>query len=248
MKIDEITSNYKELYEFIKKNCSDALKSPPIWRGIISDEDFFKFDSTKLPLRKSANTSNYVNLFVSAMKKWKLFPRRQVICTTDRMYAAGYGSVYRVFPIDGTKIGVCPNSDFWIFPYLREKTANSIYGLDQKLEDLIQQLRLDIEDSGNVDPAILSSLDKAAEDPKALLYALQLAGKYYSSRKTFYNHPIVDERSIINLLTDWLDPVKNEFEISTSKQLPNNNEVWFDSEAVLVKERVTWMMGIREFN
>lgn len=247
MKIDEVTGNYTDVYEFIKNHCNEALNSPPIWRGNSSNEDFFKVNSRKLPFRKSANTSNYVNLFVSTMNAWKSFPRRQVICTTDRMYAAGYGNVYRVFPIDGTKIGVCPNSDFWLFPFLKKETANTINGLDQKLEFLIRQLRNDL-DVDNTDPGILSTLDKAAEDQTALLYTLQMAGKYYAGRKTFYEHPIVNEMSIINLLTDWLDPKKNKFEISTPRQLPPDTEVWFDSEAILVKEKVTWLMGIKEFN
>lgn len=225
MRINDITtkSQRKEVKDFIMTQCSDSLKVPPIWRGTSITEPYRYLDSTSLPLRKSANTNNYVHLIISNMKSWQGFPRRQVICTTDRMYALGYGNVYRVFPVNGTPIGVCHSSDFWIFPYLKEKTKMYINDLDNHIESLGRKVLKRAPNNHDI-----NALGDDLEQMKSHSVAIQ------------------------NII-DLLDPHKNDMQVHPIKSLPGvlefspKREVWFDGKAVMVAEKETWILGFKEF-
>ena len=74
--------------------------------------------------RKSANTSNMYNAIVSSgiLDSWEKYPKRNTsfICTNDKHYASGYGTILAVIPPDGTLLGECSSFDFWYsFKFLK---------------------------------------------------------------------------------------------------------------------------------
>ena len=223
MRIDEVVSedvDMNKVKEFILTKCKDSLKVQPIWRGINTDDKYIHVNTSQSPLRASANTMNYVHLFINGMKAWKSFPRRQVICTSDRMYASGYGRMYRVFPVDGTIIGICPSMDFWQLPYLKAQTKLNVEQLDGEIYVAGKRLL------------------KRQPDNKTV--------------EGFYQdlHEIVelDKDSIVAKLDDLLDPIKNQLRTTPIGSFSaGRQEVWFDGEAMIVAEKETWKLGIKEF-
>lgn len=225
-----------KVLEFIQTNCKSALKAQPIWKGMSIKDKYIHLDSRTQPLRRSANTLNIVHLFIHSMPGWNVYPRRQVICTTSRMYAGGYGNPYRVFPVDGTIIGVCPAMDFWILPHLFSKTELNVQELDSQIVMIGYQL-LGREINKNDSNKLLNDLREMAKVCIAKKKSIPfLPGK------------ITDENSIIVQLTDALDPVKNQLRTTPIESFTaGKQEVWFDGEAVLIAEKETWKLGIKEF-
>ena len=236
MRINEVISqsDRDKFKQFILTNCKDALEAQPIWRGIERKDYLFKIDSQTQPLRSSANSSNYVQLFISGMESWKQFPRRQVICSTDRMYASGFGNVYRVFPVDGTAIGVCPRKDFWMLPYLEQETNENVYWLSKTIGEYGHKTISRLPNDHNLE---------------AFLNDLRAMATAWPKKIPFLGVPVTNEMSLIERIGDLLDPAKNRLTIQTTKNLnAPRKEVWFDSKAVLVAEKETWIMGFKEFS
>jgi len=108
----------------IHKKCRQAMnmyrKGYGIYRGIefygsSKSPRFLEIDPKKGEPRKSANTFNYYTLLNDNSPKWVSYPKRSqsIICSTLEGGAQGYGTMYYVFPYDNTKIGVCPEDDYW---------------------------------------------------------------------------------------------------------------------------------------
>lgn len=73
-------------------------------------------DITKLtPIRnrRSRWTRNYYTLWVNNHSDWSRFPKRSVVCSTNKGYARGYGKVFVILPRNGSLIGIAPTQDFW---------------------------------------------------------------------------------------------------------------------------------------
>jgi hypothetical protein len=107
-----------EAKDFIHKHCKKSLFSTPIWRGtgapVEGGSDAFFIQPSKFT-RASRNASNHYTLLIDNSSKWSNYPQRSksVICTTNKSSAGFYGKTYRIFPVDGSDIGICPSSDFW---------------------------------------------------------------------------------------------------------------------------------------
>jgi hypothetical protein len=106
--------------DLINKHCSKNYKllstdKIGIYRGIKDiSSDYAYIDSNKGKLRTSANTENYMTLLMDNLPSWKNYPKRSrgIICSTSTN-VSGYGTVYKVFPYDNAKIGICPSFDVW---------------------------------------------------------------------------------------------------------------------------------------
>ena len=87
-----------------------------IYRGVNIGPENLSYLVTPNPAnpRMSANTYNYYTLIINNAHAWKEFPKREIICTTNENSAWGFGDVYRVFPQNGAKIGICPRTDIWL--------------------------------------------------------------------------------------------------------------------------------------
>lgn len=233
MRAGEIdTFQRKKAFEFIQENCSEALKATPIYRGSQSGKSYRLIDTTGTPPRRAANTANYANLYISQMPEWQAFPRRSLICTTELSYAKGYGTVFRVLPVDGTIIGVCPGRDFWGFPVLRKSTKEitgseslpyylSHFNMD--LADASDQVGINLSD-GTVD-AFMADLDKFARIWSRKRSITKLFGKFVTEPSQLYKR-----------LNYFFDPNTNGFTTTPigSLRIGGNHEVWMDGKALMV--------------
>lgn len=117
----------------VKKRCSQIVDTykKTNWTNIyyrgISDEfnSAFGFVQPSKFKRESAwATRNTYTLIIDNLSSWKKYPKRSksIIMTTDRSDAqgrAGNNIPYICFPINGSKIGICPEDDIWdSFPRL----------------------------------------------------------------------------------------------------------------------------------
>ena len=112
-----ITQKYVQ--QLLRTNYSEAMQAQPIYRGMGTSNLNLNWKKPRLIKpgpgrpRKSANTYNYYTLIINNSPDWKYFPKREIICTTESAFAEGYGNVYRVYPKNGAKIGICPEDDIW---------------------------------------------------------------------------------------------------------------------------------------
>jgi len=89
-------------------------KLPSIYRGKKSKMKY-GFVKPKEFIRSSAYTLDYYTLIIDNSEYWNKYPDRSksLVCTTSKIKAADYGSVYHVIPLLDAKIGVTPESDIW---------------------------------------------------------------------------------------------------------------------------------------
>lgn len=133
--------------DLLKKDYSSAfdkyLTGHKIYRGMKAgsnvENNILIADSSKAPPRRSANTHNFYTYIIDNSKDWKRFPKRSMsfICSTNARSAGSYGIVYQVFPVNGTKIGVCPSRDFWAaFEHEPRFHGHSLFTINNQIHDL----------------------------------------------------------------------------------------------------------------
>ena len=221
-------------FEFVRDNCSSAYDTDPIYRGAksrgVGDGPMF-VDTMTGSKRESANTKSYVGILMDNLPSWKDYPKRSrsLICTNDPSYAANYGSIYRVFPVNGTKVGVCQDSDLWYsFGKFR-----SVPNFNAALDFLSEKL-LDAPLSEN--PAeFFKQIDLITE------HLDQIGGFGSVSNNNILKNLVSvsnelktnDMKTILAALTE---PRINGFILTTVENLslPGNNEVWLAGKAVLI--------------
>ena len=117
-----IVGDVKDFPQDLQKYCSEALSIGfldfPIWRGFrdIYEEYYYLDPSTGV--RKSQNTSNHYTILMDNSPYMKGWPKRSnsFISSSGTRYAGGFGEMYMLVPYNGTKIAVCPDTDFWDTP------------------------------------------------------------------------------------------------------------------------------------
>lgn len=106
-----------EAISLMKAHCMDAINAGSVLYRGGPQRPVMVGDTALGPDRVSASTFNYYTLFVDNSTSWSKFPKRSrsFIGSTskDGAYDVGIG-VCLMIPFDDAKIGVCPNSDFWI--------------------------------------------------------------------------------------------------------------------------------------
>lgn len=113
------TITREEAIEYLKRNCSDAMKTftTPIVRGDSTISDDFTIVTGEDGGRASRNTSNHYSVIMDEFLPKLGYPRRQasIICASyeAKEYAAEYGHIFAVFPINGAPIGVTESYDLW---------------------------------------------------------------------------------------------------------------------------------------
>ena len=215
-------------------NQTIAKDQSPIYRGVDEGhEDFYTISPAGFS-RQSANTANYTTLFVDNSPAWQAYPKRSqsIICTSSRRMGASYafgGALYRVLPKNGSKIGVCPEDDFWgSFPKLKTIGISSIEELNFTLRDLWRGYtnyddgRLEEKDF----PTLIKQLDQLSN----------ILEKHGTARqKGFLKHG-----SIVKTLEACLDPAANGFELMSIEQfsVTDEREVWTDATSLMVRVHV----------
>lgn len=235
-----------ELYE--EKIGIPPDKLPEIYRGKEGEPTYGYIEPAQYS-RKSAWTENYYTLIIDHSKTWDRYPERSesIVCTTSMSKAEDFGNIFRVFPLPGSKIGVCSDRDIWdSFHYLEEETGiwdlKNFNSVLRKLTNVCFDSSLDEENWDSFKKKInqipecesFEHLYQEDEYPSEIDQFLvpfktkmkNLAEYYYPNYNTFYE-----------MVDDLLDPEKNNFELETFTSgtgLPGDVEVWTDGPSLLI--------------
>jgi len=240
-------TTYKKLSEsefnsLFNKEYSQAKNANEIFRGMRYCGDLVLTHPSK---RISQNTSNvYTRLMSDILPSWSEYPKRSesFICSTSKCSASSYGSyIYQLFPLNNTKIGVCPTLDIW----LSFNIPNSD-NLDEFNNSLIKFLHhIDIYDKFTS----LSEISKIFRigSKQSILNMLE-----YFDRIIDYNTDKLKEiissdsmieylenfnkYGILNYLDKLLNPNKNDFKLLNISNFYDlnykNHEVWFSASCL----------------
>jgi len=208
--------------DLIKTHCKNNFKrlfksdtSIKIYRGIKNfGEDFGYIDTNKGEPRVSANTYNYMTLFMDKLPSWRGWPKRSksVICTTSNRYAGNYGNLYYVIPYDNTKIGICPEDDVW----------NSFYVLSPIDVDMFNY-RLNASFMKNNIQGSSKNWNKLKKSLSEL--------ERYPLDDTLYK--FLETKPFIDNFNKLLDPKLNNFKMGIEK-IQSNKEIWIQGECIFI--------------
>lgn len=258
----QIVNNSDEFTEILDRpEYSQALKAfregRVIYRGDRRHEDILAAVVTP-GIRISQNTSNiYTRLVSDVFVSWQDFPKRNrsTICTTNIEKADRYcyNNPFVIFPQNGTKIGICSASDFWLsFPFMNEITnIDSLDTFNSSLSNAFANLFKD--------KSVLNTLKifktGSDNDIKKLFYKLEkICVENMANNETYYKFvDFIDGNSILNYwywnyydnngtsLLDFIEyimlPKKNKFRIISIDKLPRkaNREVWFEGQYLMIR-------------
>lgn len=225
----------------IIQDCSDA------WNGYKNGHVLFRGNNAHGEVvhykgrtdRKSANTGNYYTLAIDNDSKWKAYPKRSesFICTTDEYYARNYGgNVYNVFPVNGTKYGICPDIDMW-WSFKRTLKEVSLHRLNGMI--VTRSGKFGIAGGVYNNVKTLSDFKKLSKifDERVKEY---LHGEQLEDFKSDFIWKHYDG-DLIKMFQKLLDPKKNGFKIGKSMMdIPiadgsKGNEVWFSGECYMIR-------------
>lgn len=235
--------------EFLRDNCSDALSAAPIYRGVKQPPKDAFFIDPKKSTRKSRNTKNFHTLLVDNSPRWQAYPNRSqsIICTTNERRALDYGrgSAYRVFPVNGSKIGICPANDWWFsFSFLEESMEK--FDRLRLMKGDINEFNYLLSGLANVSlPAGSGQLDD--DDYSTLVRQLDLVDKTiqdtplkptFEHYSEFYQLIKGGKPHIVDNLAALFDPRNNEFDLVDIKNFNTKEvdiELWTDGASILVE-------------
>lgn len=216
----------------VATKCKGALKAPPIYRGVYTPVDFAKVEPQKFT-RESANTYNWYTLIINNAPAWKPYPKRNLICSTSKDYASGYGHLFRVLPVDGSKIGICSQTDLWdsfpkiVPPYSSMNAFN--HDLTRVLENATGNMRIvDFDNSWKDFKEACSKVTLEFSEDNAYLLNKFFTIGFIPGRHDFFD-----------FLLKALDPKENKFMLTTINDLhpiysQTENEVWVSSTCYMV--------------
>ncbi len=233
-----VTEDYA--INFIKKNCGQARKAfmekgIALYRGHINlSGDYGLIQPSKYE-RTSANTSNYYTLLMDNSPKWKNYPKRSqsIICGNTKS-AAYPPNIFIVFPVDNSKIGVCPRYDLWDSfqdTYKRERSSVDMSMFNEGLEEI---LRVYAKRSTDISWSALHKLIKLTDSEIAKEGTSKLRSLDYNSLAKIM---LSNKMNLSEVLDYIIDPVANNFKLITNTdKLPVNRirECWTDGDSIII--------------
>jgi len=205
--------------------------------------------------RRSRNTSNYYTLIMDNSPSWKEYPKRSesVICSINASCGKNSPHIFRVFPKNGSKIGVCNDSDLW------KSFRNLSYALSMnEINDVLNGLA-NIGMNTKKPSGRRKLLKKYDKDLSILKKAFKEFDKWYLSKKYKFEELVKEfnilwdgdwliktfERILIGYngdlykhMVDKLDPGNNNFNLISTSNLKiggGNKEAWTDGECLMVR-------------
>jgi hypothetical protein len=227
-----------EAISYIKNNCMDAFDSSwPLYRGLHSGrrDDFVVYKVRDVTRVSPYAENNIYNLLLSNLPSWKKYPQRNLsyVCTTDMHEAETRGSdgiCYVVLPVNGTKVGICPENDIW---YSFSDSFDELNKLNYHLKELFGYVGIQIKDGQPTSYVklieYLDRLDDNRDDIRDLYrdgFGFLYNNEYWSDENT----------TALGIIESLLDPSKNGFKIVTvgSGNVPDNREVWFQNSCIMI--------------
>ena len=176
--------------------------------------------------------------------QWKKYPKRSesFICSSSSSYASDFGYLHVAFPVNGTKIGICPGFDLWA---ASEKEFGGMdYGdINRVIKTLSFYYKIEIDDSDY--KSFLRSIDKLGKNVKPEVIEKQ---RWWGSEKKFVEKIIRNAENLSNFIQSVFSPEK--FELQTMKNFdpPSNREMWFSGKCVFVNADSAIHMGPDRIN
>ncbi len=224
--------------DLLQKNCSDILKiyensSDYIYRGLSSNNNYIYIDPTK-SVRKSRNTQNYYTiLFDEILPSWKNYPKRSksIICATNERVARSYGSLYKVYPFNGNKIGKAPRTDIWLSFY--SSFDDDLTSFNLSLREISSYFYIELLDTKQSIISFAKELDEIKHKYKDLHKDEKLLNKF--SQYHLIMDYLQSKKSFINFIDDLLSAEKNGFSHYTTSNLKlnPNKEMWIEGECLM---------------
>lgn len=226
------TVEVEKLKTLLTTYCSQAVKSfgeTPLYRGMRGNlPDAIMIDPAAGE-RKSENTTNHYTLIMDNSPYMKGWPKRSksLICSTDPIVSSGYGNVYAIYPVDNTKIAVCPYADMWntnvIIPEIAVGEYQDLEGLNDKLDIL-----------GVPDTSYADMVNYINSEDFVRKYNEQANMRRYPAR-------LENPSDLLSILQMKLSPKNANFSLYDVKDFPksvlkDDRECWFSGKCVAIKK------------
>ena len=228
--------------DLYKKKCKNyRWDDQLLYRGIKGSSLVPLYIDPKKHERKSRNTDNYYTLWTDNSKKWSTYPKRSesIICTSYRGYTLRYGQTYRVIPLDGATIGICPTEDWWnsfgkflfdmpnvkgMYDFINELTLIVSNILDKPKEPLRDRMNESYESLLGILKEADAELKRKGQDARSLIL------EWYDVLEKY--------GGVVNMMDTVFDPTPNKFKAMpfdkyTISNFPSN-EIWTDSPSLLI--------------
>ena len=223
------------------------LEEYRIFRGINGSNNPYKFISPFKTKREARNTLNIVNSFLDIIPSWKNWPKRSnsIICSSSSLIAGCYGTVFQVFPFDGSKIGICSQSDFWeSFPVVSERfPKNDIDSINHTLSNLYITFKLKINSqkfTTKQAKQLIDYLNKKTSSNEGIkfLYSMRDFSNKYVREMLLDMINFYKGGDWIEYFDDLFNPEKNNFKLATIEEYSQldipRREVWTDSNSLMI--------------
>lgn len=214
---------------YYKKNKTYIFRAIQFFNG-----DFGFVDPSKGQPRMSANTANFMTLFMDNLPAWKKYPKRSksIICSTKREEAIGRGGgKYIVFPYDNANIGVCSDRDVWMsFPVLY---PSLVADFNDDIQTLLYEIEADRKKAQIDYNYLLESLAEMTKEDFSddIIQEIETGIIKDLVQESF----AVSKSEIEQYFNDELDPKRNGFSLAkVGQKIPDTREIWIDSPCVVV--------------
>ena len=177
---------------------------------------------------------------------WSKFPKREksIITSTSSVPLNKQHNVYIILPVNGTKLGVCADDDFYTsFNKIEtEFDVQDAYEFEQNLKQLLNCVNMFVHDK-EIEEWTNSDVIKVCK----------MFDNIMNSIKGSYNFKIFFETTTSSSLVSWtkktplydricqyMDPELNGFELKKITDLTKrkNREVWFANECYIISKNL----------
>jgi len=235
--------NDKQIDKLISQHCVNYnLENAKIVRRIdeLPESNINYLVETHKRSRKSHDFNNIYTLLIDNFKSWENFPKRKhaLIATLSSNENYIYNNLnllkFSVIPFDNAIWGVCPSDDIWYnWLNIRRNDLGSIYNFTKKLNKYYRNIfNKDINDSN------FNNLVEDLNMLKNQLFKINIKDQYLNNLYS-YIRKFEDKTDFIDIIETLLNPIKNGFEIRTTKELDDiryEREIWTNSNVILKNE------------
>lgn len=260
----------EEVAQSLTTNCNDMVTSYLNGYGLYRGRGrknlgFGYFDGRNAPIRKSANTQNYINLIVSNSPNWKNWPKRDrsIFGSTNPRFASDYGRLYIVFPFNDVLIGIAGNNDFWYsMDYFQKNLNINVPSFNDVLATLSKDLKIPLNDDNilefekdlnslqnRLDELIKIKMSRGPtgyDDDSNEIWPTKDEYKDISEFVPYYYSDVLNflknQSNLLKKLYKLTDPKLNNLKILTPKNISYNKseeyyafEWWMEGPAYLVE-------------
>jgi hypothetical protein len=230
----------KMLWEDISSMASDAIdafiSNKVMVKGMDNmsatnglDTNSVLFTKPKLMKRKSRYTTNHYTKLMDTLPSWKSYPKRSqsIICTTSPRRAKEFGPSFYILPLNGAKIGVCPEYDLW------ESFKNA---LGEQTIGGLQLFNMALTTFG-----IRENLSEVYEK----IFDIIAWQKQHKTVNSFMKMPVFKSiadnattpADVKDIMNNMMGPKFNNFKLTTINDIPEksySHELWTDSPAYII--------------